>query len=66
MEKIALKVAGVIFLLVALAHIVRVVMMVPVTIAHVDVPLRLSVVGAVVSLALGVWMLKLACCCCKK
>ena len=66
MEKTALKIGGIIFVLVAVLHTVRVVMMLPVMIGSIYVPLRVSIVGAVVALAFGVWMLKLACGGCKK
>lgn len=66
MEKFALKIGGVVFILIAVMHTLRVVMMLPVTIGRVSVPLKVSVLLGVIALALGVWMLKIACCCCKK
>jgi hypothetical protein len=60
MDKLALKVAGVIFLLVSAAHIIRLLMKIQVTLNRVDVPLHVSAVAAVVSLALAVWMFKAA------
>ncbi|MBF0485150.1 MAG: hypothetical protein HQL16_01420 [Candidatus Omnitrophica bacterium] len=66
MEKLALKVGGVIFVLIGILHALRVIMMVHVTIGHTYIPLKASVIAAVISLALGVWMLKVACCGCLK
>jgi hypothetical protein len=67
MEKIALKVAGIIFLLMGIAHGVRVINNVPVTIGQTNVPVGASILFAVIGLVLGLWMLKIACGCgCKK
>jgi uncharacterized protein (DUF697 family) len=67
MEKIALKVGGIVFILVGLAHGMRVVKDVPVMIGDTALPMKASIICAVVTLALGLWMLKIACgCCCKK
>ena len=67
MEKIALKVGGIVFVLVGLAHVVRVVKDVPVMIGDTNVPMKASIICAVIALLLGLWMLKIACgCCCKK
>jgi hypothetical protein len=60
MDKLALKVSGVIFLLVCVMHIVRVLMNIQVTLNQVEIPMRASVVAAVLSLALAVWMFKSA------
>jgi hypothetical protein len=60
MDKLALKVSGVFFLLVCVLHIIRVLMKIQVTLNQVEVPLQASVVAAVVSLALAVWMFKSA------
>lgn len=60
MEKLALKVAGSVFLIIALAHILRVAMMTHATVNHVYVPQKVSVLAAVVLLALAVWMFKAA------
>jgi hypothetical protein len=67
MEKIALKVGGIVFVLVAALHLGRAVMQVPVVIGQTDLPVGASIVCGGAALALGMWMLKLACgCCCKK
>ena len=60
MDKLALKVAGAVFLLISAMHILRVAMQVPATFNQVDVPLGISVVAAVVTLALALWMFKIA------
>ena len=67
MEKIALKIGGAVFVLVAVLHVLRIVMKVPVMIGSMDVPIGASVLWAVIAFALGLWMLKIACgCCCKE
>ena len=66
MEKTALKVSGVVFLVVAVLHVVRIAMKLPVIVGHSHIPLRASAVAAVLTLALAVWMFKAAGCCCKK
>jgi hypothetical protein len=60
MEKAALKVAGVIFLLISVAHLIRVVMKAQVTFNQFEIPLFPSVLAAVATLALAVWMFKAA------
>jgi hypothetical protein len=67
MEKPALKTAGVVFFVVAVLHVVRIAMKLPVIVGHTHIPLRSSAVAAVLMLALAVWMFKAAGCgCCKK
>jgi hypothetical protein len=58
MERLALKVAGVIFVLISSAHMIRVMMKIPVTFGQSDVPLIASVVAAVLSLALAAWLFR--------
>lgn len=57
-SKLALKVAGGIFLVIALLHLVRLVMKVQVTIAHFPVPFWVSTIGFLlaIGLALGMFM----------
>jgi uncharacterized membrane protein YccC len=57
-----LKVAGVLFLLVALGHVVRMVMGWTVIVGTFTVPMWMSVVVIVVGVALGVCMLMCSCC----
>ncbi|MBF0330502.1 MAG: hypothetical protein HQL17_01090 [Candidatus Omnitrophica bacterium] len=66
MEKLALKIGGLVFILIGFLHVVRVVMQVPVTVGQLSIPLGASVLGAVLALALGGWMLTLVCGCLKK
>ena len=66
MEKLALKVGGSVFILVAVLHALRVIMKVHVMIGDAYVPMRTSIVAGIIALALGVWMLKAGCCSCKK
>ena len=56
MKNTALKTSGAIFMLVALAHFVRVMYKVPVTAGSVAIPLWVSVVGCAAALLLGMWM----------
>ena len=60
MDKLALKVAGTVFLLISAAHVIRVLMRISVTLNRTEVPMQASAVAAVVTLALAVWMFKAA------
>ncbi len=55
-SKMALKVAGVVFFLMATAQVIRVALKVHVVAGSFNIPLRLSGVAAIVLVALGVWM----------
>jgi hypothetical protein len=55
-KNMALRVAGVVFLLVALMHLLRVFCKVPVYVNGHHVRLTMSVAGFLVSLALSIWM----------
>jgi len=59
-DKLALKVAGTVFLLISAAHVIRVLMRISVTLNRTEVPMQASAVAAVVTLALAVWMFKAA------
>jgi hypothetical protein len=59
-DKLALKVAGIIFFLVSVLHVLRILTKAQVTLNGVEIPLISSAVAAVVSLALAVWMFKTA------
>jgi hypothetical protein len=59
MKDLGLKVAGVIFLLVSLAHLARVALKVPVTMGTFDFQLRYSVAAFLVSLCLALWLFSL-------
>lgn len=52
----ALRVAGAIFLVVAVLHVLRVIFLVRVLVGSHWIPLRVSAVGAVLTLVLAVWM----------
>ena len=60
MKNIALKVMGVIFLLVALLHLLRVIFSVEVIVAGFTAPIWLSMFGFIFALALALWMFKTA------
>jgi hypothetical protein len=65
-QKIGLLVASVIFMLVALGHLSRFVRPFQVMIGSHPIGRMLSLVVAMVAIALGVWLGMLACCCDKK
>ncbi len=54
----ALRVAGVIFLLVGIMHLLRLVFKVSVIVAGFTVPLWFSVLGVIFPLSLSLWMFK--------
>ena len=56
MDKIALKVSGIIFLLIGIAHLFRFFLKVAVVVNGHVVPLWLSALGAVVMLGLAFWV----------
>ncbi|MDD5226604.1 MAG: hypothetical protein PHV97_05425 [Candidatus Omnitrophica bacterium] len=60
MQKTALRVSGVIFLVVALLHAWRYLMKVPVSFGQTSIPLELSFAGAVVCFLLALWMFSAA------
>ena len=57
MKNVALKVAGIFFLLVATLHLVRVFWKIPVVVSGAAMPLYLSMVAAVAAFLLAIWML---------
>lgn len=60
MKNLALRVSAAIFLLVSILHLVRVVLRIPVTIGHFNIPLRFSILGFTVPLLLAVWMFSIS------
>ena len=60
MKNIALKVMGVIFLLVALLHLLRVIFSIEVIVAGFTAPIWFSVFGFIFALALALWIFKTA------
>lgn len=58
MKDIALQVAGVIFFLVAIVHLLRVMLKVEVIIGGYVFPMWFSILGFIVALALSLWMFK--------
>ncbi len=60
MQRNALMVSGVIFLAVALLHVWRYLLKVPVTFGQTVIPLELSFVGAVAAFFLALWMFSAA------
>ena len=55
---LALKVSGLVFLFVAIMHLLRVVLKVELVVAGVPVPLWASLGGFIVSFTLSLWMFK--------
>ena len=65
-QTFGLRVAGTIFGLIALGHLLRVVTNVEIVVAGYHVPIWLNVVAAVIAAGLSCWMWRLSGCCCKK
>ena len=55
-KNMALKVAGLVFLLVAIMHLLRLLLKVQVFVGDINVRLYLSFIGFVVALLLAIWM----------
>jgi len=55
-KNITLIVAGAIFIIVAILHLVRLVMKLRVTIGQTEVPMNMSIVGLIVGFILSAWM----------
>jgi F0F1-type ATP synthase membrane subunit a len=55
-KNMALRVAGVVFLLVAIMHLLRLLLKVQVSVGDINVRLSLSLVGFVAALLLAIWM----------
>jgi hypothetical protein len=53
---LALRAAGVVFLLVAMMHFFRLLWKIQISVAGVRVPLYLSLIGFVLALLLAIWM----------
>lgn len=60
MQTTALKTAGVIFAIVAVAHAVRAITGATLVLGGTSIPIWLSVVAALVTAALAVWMVRAA------
>ena len=58
--RVALRVAGIIFTLMALVHVWRLVTRFQIVIGQREIPLSVSAVGLIVAGALGIWMLMLS------
>jgi len=56
MQKMALSVSGILFSVVAILHAWRFMMKVPVTFGETQIPLELSMIGALVCSFLALWM----------
>ena len=65
-QTFGLRVAGTIFALIALGHLLRVVTNAEIVVAGYHVPIWLNVVGAVVAGGLSCWLWRLSGCCCKR
>ncbi len=57
MQKIALKTAGIIFLVIAILHVVRIFLQLDIFVSETEIPFAVSWIGSVVSAGLGLWML---------
>jgi hypothetical protein len=55
-KNVALNIAGVIFVLVALLHLVRLIMKLNVTIGQWELPVTASIGGLIFGSILGIWM----------
>lgn len=55
-QKIASRVAGFIFAIIAIAHLVRLVLSVQITINGVVIPQVVSTVGFIIAFVMSVWM----------
>jgi len=55
-KNIALIIAGVIFLIVSILHLIRLVMKLRVTIGQTEVPMNMSIIGFIAGLIFSVWM----------
>ena len=55
-KDMALRVAGVIFLLVAIMHLLRLLLRVQISVAGIHLRLYVSLIGFVVALLLAIWM----------
>jgi hypothetical protein len=60
MKNIALKVSGVVFLVVAILHLLRAIFNVEVIVGSFVAPIWLSIIGFIFALALSLWMFKAA------
>jgi hypothetical protein len=60
MQKIALNVAGIVFLVAAEIHLVRWALKVPLIVGDTSIPPETSAIGAVIVLLLALWMLIVA------
>ena len=58
MEGLALKIAAIIFLLVAILHLARLIFKVKITVGNFIVPLRFSILGFIIPLLLSIWLFK--------
>jgi hypothetical protein len=56
MKSTALKVAGVLFLLVTILHVVRIFFRTVILVGGTEIPIIASIVGALISLASAGWM----------
>ncbi|MCX5711717.1 MAG: hypothetical protein NTY47_01425 [Candidatus Omnitrophica bacterium] len=59
-KKIALRISGVIFGMVALLHLARLIFRVEIIAGGVNIPMWLSVVGSVIPAVLAMWMLNIS------
>lgn len=59
-KNIPLAVAGIVFSLVAIAHLSRLILGFNIVIANYHVPLKINLIGLIVALVLAIWMFKAA------
>ena len=60
MKNTALKTAGIIFLVIAVVHVVRLILKLQVTVAGSNIPHWASLVASIVSISLSLWMFSAA------
>lgn len=56
MESLALRIAGVVFLVVSILHLVRLILKLPFSMGSIQIPVYVSGFGFAAGLALAIWM----------
>lgn len=57
-KNLALKVAGIVFTIVAIIHVVRLYYQTPIMVDGTTIPMQVSIYGLIIALALAWWMFK--------
>ncbi len=58
MQKAPLIVAGIVFAIVALAHLARIYFQIPVVVGTTEVPFSVNIIGFIVAAILSIWMFR--------